>query len=96
MATEKDGRAKNGGARKGAGRPKRTDEEELLRKLSTMDALAFRILKKGLAKGDVKYFNIFMNYRYGKPQNKVDITTGGKAFDMPIVSFFKTINKEKK
>jgi len=96
MATEKDGRANNGGVRKGAGRPKRTDEEELLTKLSKMDALAFRILKAGLAKGDVKFFNIFMNYRYGKPQNKLDITTKGKAFDMPVVEFFRTINKDKK
>ena len=85
-----DGRRNNGGVRKGAGRPTKQNEEELLSRLRPLDDLAIETLKKNMKKGDYQFWNKFMEYRYGKPNDNIDITTGGQPFNMPIVKFFDT------
>jgi hypothetical protein len=96
MAIKKDGRKTNGGARKGAGRKKKSDELAMLEKLKPMDALAFAALKKGLTKGDYKFMEIFLGYRFGKPSatTNLDITSGGNAFNIPVIEYFKTDEDE--
>lgn len=67
-----------GGKRSGAGRKPKADEVELIEKLSPLDERAFDALEAGIEKGDYLFVKLFFEYRFGKPQNKVDITTDGE------------------
>jgi hypothetical protein len=67
----------HGGKRKGAGRKPKADELQLIEKLSPLDDLAFESLQKGVAKGDFQFTKLFLEYRLGKPQDRMDITTNG-------------------
>lgn len=62
----------NGGARPGAGRKPKTDEVAMIELLSPMDEVALNALKKGLAAGEFPYVKMFMEYRYGKPKEKIE------------------------
>ena len=95
MALKKDGRKTNGGARKGAGRKPKADELKLLDKLKPMDEIAFAALKKGLTKGDYKFFEKFMAYRYGTPKQTLDLLNDGGKFSIPIIEYFKTNDEDK-
>ena len=63
---------KNGGARPGAGRKPKADEVAMIELLSPMDEVALNALKKGLAAGEFPYVKMFMEYRYGKPKEKIE------------------------
>jgi len=91
----KDGsvRKPRGGVRKGAGRAKKTDESALIEKLSKFDKIAFEALEKGIKRGEYKFWARFMDYRFGAPTKKMDITSGGDKFNMPIINFFQTTEK---
>jgi hypothetical protein len=68
-----------GGKRQGAGRKKKTDEDALMAKLSPLDEAGFAALQAGVERGDYQFTKMFFEYRFGKPQDKVDITSGGEA-----------------
>lgn len=73
-----DGRKNNGGARKGAGRKPRTDEQDLLRLLDTAwpkkeRAAAIRKHAELANQGDVRSFGILMAYAFGKPTEKHEL-----------------------
>ncbi len=68
-----DGRVNNGGARKGAGRPPKADEALLIERLGPMDDIAFAALKTGLEKKASWAVKMFMEYRFGKPKERVII-----------------------
>jgi len=65
---------KHGGKRKGAGRKSKSDEINLIEKLSPLEDSAFMALKDGVEKGDFKYVQLFYNYYAGKPRETRDIT----------------------
>lgn len=67
-----------GGARIGAGRKPKADEIQLIERLSPMDDLALEALKTGLIAGDYNFVKLFMDYRFGKPSQNVDLTSGGE------------------
>ena len=85
-----DGRKNNGGHPTNGGRKPKADEDKLIQKLSELDDIAFECLKTGVQNGEYNFWNKFMEYRWGKPKEKVDITTNGDNFNFPIISFFKT------
>ena len=70
-----DKRKTNGGARKGAGRKPKAEEQALIEKLSPLEPIALEALKTGLRKlislGRLK---MYMEYTYGKPKETKDIT----------------------
>jgi hypothetical protein len=63
---------RRGGARPNAGRKRRMEEDEIIEKLQPMEHLAFAILKKKIAEGDMKAIQIFMNYFIGLPTQKIE------------------------
>jgi len=65
---------KHGGKRNGAGRKSKSDEINLIEKLSPLEDSAFMALKDGVEKGDFKYVQLFYNYYAGKPRETRDIT----------------------
>ncbi len=62
-----------GGFRPGAGRKPKAEELELIERLTPFDSIALRELKKGIKRGDFAFIKLFMEYRYGKPKEKIDI-----------------------
>ena len=85
-----------GGKRANAGRKPKAEEVKLIEKLTPLDALAFRQLKKGVTSGNYKFLELFLKYRWGNPKSTVDVTSGGESFSKPIIDFFSTdedINK---
>ena len=81
---------KNGGKREGAGRKPKADEVELIERLSPMDDLALQKLKEGVSSGDFKFIQLFMNYRYGRPKEKKDITSNGESLNFGSIDWFKS------
>lgn len=72
-----------GGARAGAGRPKRADEQDvinLLDKHIDRDIVTLKLYEL-IKKGDMKAISIYLSYIFGKPINKIeqsgDLTING-------------------
>ena len=76
-----------GGARQGAGRKPKIDEVKLIEKLSPMDDIALELLKKLIQQDDFNALKLFMEYRYGKAKQFVDVTSDGDKISIPIISF---------
>lgn len=86
-----DGRKDNGGARPGAGRPKKTDEQDvinLLDKHIDRDVVAQK-LKELILKGDNKAIALYMNYIFGKPINRIEQKTDISLSDMSLKDMLK-------
>ncbi len=86
-----DRRRFNGGhSTKGkAGRKPKDEELKILEKLSPHDDLAIDKLVAGVKKGEFQYIKLFMEYRFGKPKQSVDHTTGNQSFNIPIGEWLK-------
>ena len=62
----------NGGARKGAGRKPKAEEQKLIEKLSPLAAPAYKALKDSLADGQGWAVKLFFEYMYGKPKQQIE------------------------
>lgn len=65
----------HGGARKGAGRKPKAEEQTLIEKLSPLEDEALEALKDGLKDGQHWAVKLFMQYRYGMPKQVTEIQT---------------------
>tara|TARA_B100000497_G_scaffold75512_1_gene84534 strand:+ start:144 stop:410 length:267 start_codon:yes stop_codon:yes gene_type:complete len=72
-----DKRKNNGGAREGAGRPKKADELKLIEKLDNLidNDEVIKTLGKQIFKGDSRAMSLYFGYRYGKPKESLDINS---------------------
>tara|TARA_B110000967_G_C18828773_1_gene532856 strand:- start:652 stop:921 length:270 start_codon:yes stop_codon:yes gene_type:complete len=72
-----DNRKNNGGAREGAGRKPKAQEQKLIERLDaiidTDEALAQ--LGKLVSKGDLRAVQLYLSYRYGKPKESIDLNS---------------------
>lgn len=67
--------AKNhGGARPGAGRKRKVEEQALIERLSPLDDTAYQALEKALKSGESWAVKLFFDYRYGKPVQRQEIS----------------------
>jgi hypothetical protein len=71
----------HGGKREGAGRKSKEEEAKLIEKLSPLDNYAFEALKKGLQQDKNWAVKLYFEYRYGKPKESLDVTSGGESMD---------------
>lgn len=62
----------NGGKRPGSGRKPKADEVALIERLSPMDDSALKSLLEGVKKGEFSFIKLFMEYRYGRPKEKIE------------------------
>ena len=83
----------HGGKREGAGRPTKADEQKLIEDLSKFDDIAKKCLENGIKEGNYQFWNKFMEYRYGKPKERVDVTSNDESINIPVISFFKSEDK---
>ena len=77
-----------GGARKGAGRKPKIEEHKLIEKLhkAVDEEAALSILNGLIMEGDFKALALYMNYMYGKPKEKMDVTSGGDKILTPVIN----------
>jgi len=85
-----DKRINNGGARTGAGRKGKAEEQKLIENLTPMNPMALESLEKGLEKKEQWAVKLFFEYFYGKPQQRVDVTTNDESLNMPLINFVET------
>ena len=87
-----DGRKNNGGhSTKGfAGRKPKADELKLIERLDEVidKDEALQTLAK-MAKKDFRALQLYLNYRWGKPKEKMDITTNEESLNIPVIRFGK-------
>ena len=81
---------KHGGKRDGAGRKGKSEEQKLIEHLTPMNGMALESLQKGLEKKEQWAVKLFFEYFYGKPQQRVDVTTNDESINMPLINFVKT------
>ena len=77
----------HGGKRIGAGRKPKADEQKLIEKLTPLNELALDSLKKGLEKKEQWAVKLYFEYFYGRPQQRVDVTTNEESLNMPLINF---------
>ena len=85
-----DKRINNGGKREGAGRKPKADELKLIERLDEIidKDEALQTLAK-MAKKDFRALQLYLNYRWGKPKEKMDITTNEESLNIPVIRFGK-------
>ena len=57
-----------------SGRKSKTEEIQLIEKLSPLDPIAFEQLRQGLERGEFQYVKLWFMYRFGKPKIIQDLT----------------------
>lgn len=72
---------KHGGARKGAGRKSKADEQKLIERLSPLTDKAFKALDNAIQEEHSWALRLWFEYMYGKPKEKVEIT---KVKEQPL------------
>ena len=77
-------KSKRGGARIGAGRPKRIDELALIEKLTPMAETAFRVLAQKIAEGDMIAIKLYMSYFVGLPTQKIESKIEGQLNQLSV------------
>ena len=85
-----DKRTNNGGARKGAGRKSKSEEQKLIENFTPMNSMSLESLEKGLEKKEQWAVKLFFEYFYGKPQQRVDVTSNEETLNMPVITFIET------
>jgi|TARA_R110001632_G_scaffold3428_5_gene15374 hypothetical protein len=83
-----DGRINNKGTKgnKG-GRPSKAEEQKLIENLTPMNADALKSLQIGLKNKEQWAVKLFFEYFYGKPQQRVDVTSNSETLNIPIINF---------
>lgn len=81
-----------GGKRPGAGRKSKSEEYKLIEKLDKFidQQHVFEKLGELISSGQLKAIEIYLNYYFGKPTEKLDHTTDGEKINNPIVVFGKS------
>ena len=80
----------HGGKREGAGRKSKAEEQKLIEHLTPMNSKALKSLEQGLDKKEQWAVKLFFEYFYGKPQQRVDVTTNDESINIPLINFVET------
>ena len=88
MGTVKD----NGGARKGAGRKPKAEEQKLIEKLTPLEDAGYKALKNALEDEQGWAVKLFFEYMYGKPKQVIDSNNTHTINDFNIKDLIKFDN----
>ena len=80
----------HGGKREGAGRKAKAEEQKLIENLTPMNEKALKSLESGIDKKEQWAVKLFFEYFYGKPQQRVDVTSNDESINMPLINFVDT------
>lgn len=81
---EQTEKKKRGGARPGAGRPKRMDEQAIIEKLTPMAETAFKVLEQKILEGDMVAIKLYMSYFIGLPTQKIESKIEGQLNQLSV------------
>ena len=71
-----------GGAREGAGRKSKAEEQSLIEKLTPLEETAFQALTNGLNDGKDWAVKLFFQYKFGMPKQTIDSNVSVSNFDI--------------
>jgi hypothetical protein len=76
--------SKHGGARQGSGRKPKADELKLIEQMDAIAAPqeAWEALWNKAKSGDVQAIKTWLEYRFGKPKQQIDVTTDGEKINV--------------
>ena len=77
----------HGGKREGAGRKGKGEEQKLIEHLTPMSGIAFEALQDGIKQKQQWAVKLYFEYFYGKPQQRVDVTTNDESLNVPLINF---------
>lgn len=80
-----DGRKKNGGARKGAGRKPRSDERKVVEALEPTAPSALNKLKQAVELGEPWAIKLFFQYYYGMPKQIIEQVGDKQKIEIEII-----------
>jgi len=86
----------HGGKREGAGRKSRSEEQELIEKLSPHDEKALKALIELIEAKDLRAVQLFFNYRYGKPKERVEHDIPADVVSVPLLNWITNKDDEAK
>ena len=78
-----------GGAREGAGRKSKAEEQSLIEKLTPLEPLAFKALNDALNDGKDWAVKLFFQYNFGMPKQVVENNTNLTVNDFDIKEVLK-------
>ena len=81
-----DKRKFNGG-HKNSGRKPKAEEQKLIEKLTPLEPLAYDALSRALILAEGWAVKLYFEYKYGKPRQQMDITSGGEKIDISPMTF---------
>ena len=61
-----------------SGRKSKSEEIELIERLSPLDDKAFEQLRKGIERGEFAYVKLYFLYKWGRPKNIQEITVNSE------------------
>ena len=90
-----DGRKNNGG-HKTAGRKSKAEEYKLIEKLDKYidQQEVFEKLGELISKGQLKAIEIYLNYYFGRPTEKVHHSTDGESIVTPMITLVPANKKD--
>ena len=77
----------HGGKRIGAGRKGKAEEQKLIEHLTPMSGIALEALQEGIKSKQQWAVKLYFEYFYGKPQQRVDVTTNDESLNVPLINF---------
>ena len=80
----------HGGKREGAGRKGKAEEQKLIEHLTPMSGIALEALQEGIKGKQQWAVKLYFEYFYGKPQQRVDVTTNDESLNVPLITFVET------
>ena len=69
---------------------KQRNNRSNMQNLTPMNGMALESLEKGLEKKEQWAVKLFFEYFYGKPQQRVDVTSNEETLNMPVITFVET------
>jgi len=80
--------SKQGGAREGAGRKSKAEEQGLIEKLTPLEPMAFKALTDAINDGKDWAVKLFFQYKFGMPKQTIDNKVEVSNFDIKDVIKF--------
>lgn len=78
-----------GGAREGAGRKSKAEEQGLIEKLTPLEPMAFKALTDAINDGKDWAVKLFFQYKFGMPKQTIDSNVKMTDFNIKDVISFK-------
>ncbi len=84
----------HGGKRANAGRPRKSEEQEIIERMKIFSPLAMDAIEKGLKKGNVMVLKMWLQYVLGNPKQMVEAQVNADDLTKSVLEFIKIKDDE--